>query len=160
MSNSIEQDTQKSKKKAKVFKIVAIIAAVAVVGWTIYSVVMNPNQSERLLLNSYVKYYREVEEPASFQLVDCSAYRDAVTTQGKEFTYTIVEVKNGDKDELLLLVVDGENNGTVYSEKTLGELDCADKKAIRFEINDHQEDVNLKKVQQQIKRYWQFHDKT
>jgi len=160
MSKSLEQDTQKSKKRAKIAKIVAIVAAVAVVGWTIYSVVMNPNQSERYLLNSYVKYYREADEPASFQLVDCSDYRDAVTTQGKAFTYAIVKVEKGGKEELLLLVVDGENNGKIYSEKTIGELDCADKEAIRLEINDHREDVNLKKVQQQIKRYWQFYDRT
>ena len=148
MSNSIEQDAQKSKRKEKIAKIVAIVAAVLVVGWTIYSVAMNLNQSERYLFNSYVKYYREVENPATYSLQDSSQFFESSTAQGDAFQYAIIQVEKDSQQTYLLLVVDGKNNGKVYSEQEIAQLDCVDKQNIRFEITDHQPDINMKKVQQ------------
>ena len=158
MSKSIEQDANKKQKKVFIAKIVVIVAAVLFVAWTIYSIVVNPNQNERFLLNSYVKYYRELEEPATYKLKDCSAYHESTTTAGKTFTYAIIEVEKDGKSENLLLVVDGKNNGRVFRKEALSAFDCADKSAIKFEITDHQEGVNLSKVQKTIDHYWNFHD--
>ena len=158
MSKSIEQDANKKQKKALIAKIVVIVAAVLFVVWTIYSIVVNPNQNERFLLNSFVKYYRELEEPATYKLKDCSAYHESTTTAGKTFTYAIIEVEKDGKSENLLLVVDGKNNGRVFRKEALAAFDCADKSAIKFEITDHQEGVNLRKVKKTIDRYWNFHD--
>ncbi len=158
MSKSVEQDTKKSVNRQKAAKIIAIVAAVLLVGWTIYSIAMNLNQNERYILNSFVKYYREVEEPASYTLQDCSEIRESTTAAGKAFEYCIIEVEKAGKSEKLLLIVNGENNGTVYSQAALDTLDSADKAAIRFEITQHEENVNMGKLQKTLKRYWQFHD--
>ncbi|MBQ3432631.1 MAG: hypothetical protein IJG23_07600 [Clostridia bacterium] len=159
MSKSIEKDTQKSKKKVLIAKILVIVAAILFVVWGVYSIVTNPNQNERFLLNSFVKHYRELEQPASYKLKDCSAYHESTTTAGKAFKYAIIEVEKDGKSETLLLIVDGKNNGKVFEADALSAFDCADKGSVRFEITDHQEGVNLSKVQKTIDRYWDFHDK-
>ena len=156
MSKSVEQDTKKSVNRQKAAKIIAIVAAVLLVGWTIYSIAMNLNQNERYILNSFVKYYREVEEPASYALQDCSEIRESITAAGKAFEYCIIEVEKAGKSEKLLLIVNGENKGTVYYQAAIETLDSDDKAAIRFEITQHEENVNMGKLQKTLKRYWQF----
>ena len=158
MSKSIEADTQKSKKRAKAAKIVAIVAAVLVLGWTVYSVAMNLNKSERMIVNSFIKVYRETKEPAANVLADCSKIYDGQTASGKAFRYVIVEVRQGETAHNFLLVVDGKGDGKIYTPETLSRLDFPDKGSVKFEISEHEDGVSLSKMQKTLLRYWQFHD--
>ena len=158
MSKTIEQDAKKSMKRQKAAKIIAVVAAVLLVGWTIYSVVMNLNQKERFVLNAYVKYYREVEAPASYTLKDCSKLYESTNAAGEPLQYAIIEVEHAGKSEYLLLIADGAGEGTVYREQERDTIDCAQKQAIRFEIQERDEDIHLGKIQKTLIRYWQFHD--
>ena len=158
MSKTIEQDAKKSMKRQKAAKIIAVVAAVLLVGWTIYSVVMNLNQKERFVLNSFIKYYRELDAPASYALKDCSKLYESITAAGEPFQYVIIEVEHAGKSEYLLLIADGAGEGTVYKEQLRDKLDCSDTQAIRFEIQERDEDIHLKKLQNTLTRYWQFHD--
>lgn len=158
MSKSIEQDTQKSQKKVKIAKMMAVVAAVLLVGWTIYSVAMNLNRNERKILDAWIHYYQEADEPASYILNDCSKIYGGTSTQEKPFSYVIIEVEQGGKTQNLLLIVDGENKGSAYTQEDLADFDCADKQALIFEINEHEGNVNVAKVRKTLKRYWEFHD--
>ncbi|MBR2590511.1 MAG: hypothetical protein IKE65_06265 [Clostridia bacterium] len=159
MSKSVEQDALKSQKKKKIAKIIAIVAAVLLVGWTVYSIAMNPNQKERYVLNSYIKHYTEADKPAAYQLKDCSALYESATAEGKAFDYAIIEVESEGESEKLLLIVNGAGEGKAFAKEELDSLDCSDKQSIDFEITQRDEDIHLSKVQKQLKRYWQFHDR-
>ena len=159
MSKAIEQDALKSQKKKKIAKICAIVAAVLIAGWTVYSIAVNPNQKERFVLNSYIKYYTEAEHPAQYHLTDCSSLYQSTTENGKSFDYAIIEVECDGKSEKLLLIVNGANDGNAYAQSELEQLDCSDKSSIDFEIRERDDGIHLAKLQKTLKRYWNFHDR-
>ena len=158
MANSIEQDAKKAAKRAKIGKIVALSAAVLLLVWTVWSVVMNLNKNERLVVNSFIKVYRESKEPAQTILNDCSDIYEAHTSGGKSFQYVIAEIKQGENKFPCLLIVSGKGEGTLYTAETLSRLDCAEKSSIHLEITERNAHMNLSKMQKTLLRYWQFHD--
>ena len=158
MSNSIQNDNNKAKKRLKIAKIVGICALVLVLAWTVYSVAVNLNKNERLIANSFIKAFTETKEPAMNTLEDCSAIKESTTSSGKSFKYVVAEIKQGEKKELFIMVVSGKHEGSIYNAGTLSRFDCSDKESIKLEITDHEENVNLQKIQKTLQRYWKFHD--
>ena len=158
MAKSIDSDTQKNKKRVKVAKIIAVIAAVLLVAWTIYSIATNINDNERLVLSAFVKHYREVPNPTSYELKDCSKIYDSTNKEGKAIRYVIINVEHDGKAEPELLIVKGKNNGKAYTESNWENLDCADADTIKLQITEKQEDIRLDRVNKTIDSYWNFHD--
>ena len=158
MSKTIEQDAQKRNRRVKIGKIVGIAALVLVLAWTAYSVAMNLNKNERMVVNSFIKAFRETKEPASNELLDCSKMYEGQTNAGKKFQFVIASIRQGGNEENCLLIVDGKGEGKLYTAQTLSRLDFPDKDSVQLDITERDESMHLKKMQKMLLRYWQFHD--
>ena len=158
MSKTIEQDAQKRKKRVKIAKIVGIAALVLALAWTAYCIATNLNKTERQIVNSFIKVYHEAKEPASNELLDCSAVYEGTTEAGKRFAYVMANISQNGNEQTVLLIVDGKGEGTLYTKETLSRLDFPEKGDVSFEITERDAHVNLAKMQKTLTHYWKFHD--